>query len=609
VETTALLTDPVNRTAKDRAQRLRDFRSHLAYFADALAYPNIMIFDAEGNQLVRLKDEMDLGGNLLQGPLRDSELAGVFDRARTLLQADLSDFQQYPGMSAPTAYICSPILNQGALVGVVALELENDQVFRVFGDYTGLGVTGETLVGRLQGEEVVVVAPLRHRADAAFKTKVRLGDKRAEALQYAAQGQRGQSDTMDYRGVPVVAVWTYLPSYRWGMVVKQDAAEAYALVQQQRIIIFTALVLTAIVVVVVALRVARSLARPIRLAAHVAQAVAEGNLGVEVAETASGEPGQMLAAMNAMIVYLRRLIGKIQSSSVTLLSTATEINATSRHQEQTMSEHGASTSQAAAAVSEISSTGQQLLRTMDEVSRVAADAGQKATAGQSRLQDMDQVMRQLASSTSSINGKLDVIREKAQKINGVVTTITKVADQTNLLSINAAIEAEKAGESGVGFLVVAREIRRLADQTAVATLDIERMVQEMQQAVTAGVMEMESFSKQVEHGVAEVEHVGRQMGEIIASVRSLSRNFVEVNEGMRAQSEGANQIREAMNRLNDGARRTADSLAEFNKATEQLRQAVGSLRDDVAWFRCGGNECAPTPPSDERQTALSRNGA
>ena len=108
-------------------------------------------------------------------------------------------------------------------------------------------------------------------------------------------------------------------------------------------------------------------------------------------------------------------------------------------------------------------------------------------------------------------------------INLVVTTITKVADQTNLLSINAAIEAEKAGEYGLGFLVVAREIRRLADQTAVATLDIERMVKEMQYSVSAGVMEMDKFSEQVRQVVSEVGTIGGQLGQIITSVQGLVR--------------------------------------------------------------------------------------
>ena len=199
------------------------------------------------------------------------------------------------------------------------------------------------------------------------------------------------------------------------------------------------------------------------------------------------------------------------------MSTATEIAATSRQQEQTVYDYGASTNEAAAAVKEISATSQELLRTMNEVNQVAApDRRRWPPTGQESLAGMDRTMRQLAESTGSIGSKLSVISERAANINLVVTTITKVADQTNLLSINAAIEAEKAGEYGLGFLVVAREIRRLADQTAVATLDIERMVKEMQYSVSAGVMEMDKFSEQVRQGVGEVGHIGGQLGQIIA---------------------------------------------------------------------------------------------
>ena len=215
-----------------------------------------------------------------------------------------------------------------------------------------------------------------------------------------------------------------------------------------------------------------------------------------------------------------------------------------------------------------------------------------ATTGQESLAGMDQTMRQLAESTGSIGSKLSVISERAANINLVVTTITKVADQTNLLSINAAIEAEKAGEYGLGFLVVAREIRRLADQTAVATLDIERMVKEMQYSVSAGVMEMDKFSEQVRQVVSEVQHIGGQLGQIIAGVQGLDQRFDQVTEGMRVQSQGAEQIREAMLRLSEGANQTSVSLREFNKATDHLREAVGGLKEEVSRFTVGQAEVA-----------------
>src|SRR4029077_20791792 len=125
-------------------------------------------------------------------------------------------------------------------------------------------------------------------------------------------------------------------------------------------------------------------------------------------------------------------------------------------------------------------TSRELVKTMNEVNHVSEQTASLAGSGQASIGRMESNMRQIMEASSSISAKLAVLNEKTANINSVITTITKVADQTNLLSLNAAIEAEKAGEYGLGFAVVAMEIRRLADQTAVATYDIEKMVKEMQ---------------------------------------------------------------------------------------------------------------------------------
>lgn len=194
-------------------------------------------------------------------------------------------------------------------------------------------------------------------------------------------------------------------------------------------------------------------------------------------------------------------------------------------------------------------------------------------------------MHQLVTATASVSGKLGVIREKADGINLVVTTITKVADQTNLLSINAAIEAEKAGEYGRGFLVVAREIRRLADQTAVATLDIENMVRHMQEAVSAGVMQMDKFSEEVRSGVGRIAETSGQIGQIIEEVHALSERFRVVNEGVRNQALGAGQINEAMTHVTSVTQQTRASIDEFKRATEHLRSSVESINQEVSQFK------------------------
>jgi methyl-accepting chemotaxis protein WspA len=276
------------------------------------------------------------------------------------------------------------------------------------------------------------------------------------------------------------------------------------------------------------------------------------------------------------------LVARLQRSSIALMSTATEIAATSREQQATVNSYTTSTTEIAAAVKEISATSQELQSTLEEISTTAMNAASLAQSGRSGIDDMDETMAQLSGATGSVSAKLSVIREKAGDINLVVTTITKVADQTNLLSVNAAIEAEKAGEYGLGFLVVAREIRRLADQSAIATLDIEQMVRQMQGAVSAGVMEMDQFTEQVRRGVQAVAHIGGQLSQIIERVEGLSGRIASLNEGMRSQSLGASQISEAMTQLTDGARQTSASLKEFNSATESLRDVVVVLRQELS---------------------------
>jgi methyl-accepting chemotaxis protein WspA len=297
------------------------------------------------------------------------------------------------------------------------------------------------------------------------------------------------------------------------------------------------------------------------------------------------ELGQLAQAINAMIAKIQVVVQRVREASVQVLSTASEMATTAKEQETTVHGLGSSTTEIAAAVREISATGKQLAGTMGEVSDRANQAAQLATAGRADLAKMEGRMTQLVEATDSIASKLAIIREKAESINLVVTTITKVADQTNLLSINAAIEAEKAGEYGRGFLVVAREIRRLADQTAVATLDIENIVRHMQDAVSAGVMQMDKFSGEMRGGVQRVAEISGQTGQIIEDVQTLSERFELVNEGMRNQSLGAGQINEAMGQLTDGVRQTQTALEEFHKAVAHLRESVQLLNEDIARFK------------------------
>lgn len=296
----------------------------------------------------------------------------------------------------------------------------------------------------------------------------------------------------------------------------------------------------------------------------------------------------LASGIQGMLDSLNNLVARIQQSGIQVTSSATEIAATAKQQEATVSEQAATTNEIRATVTQISATSRELVNTMHEVTDVAFKTAESANQGRTSLTRMEETMRNMMEATTAIGSKLAVLSEKAGNINTVVTTINKVSDQTNLLSLNAAIEAEKAGEYGVGFAVVATEIRRLADQTAVATWDIEQMVKEMQSAVSAGVMGMEKFSTEVKQGVDDVRRVGAQLAHIIEQVEHLIPRFEEVHEGMQSQSKGAVQISEAMVQLSESSQQTAESLRQSNGAIGQLNEAARRLQEGVSHFKVNG---------------------
>jgi methyl-accepting chemotaxis protein WspA len=290
----------------------------------------------------------------------------------------------------------------------------------------------------------------------------------------------------------------------------------------------------------------------------------------------------LLQSITQPLGLLSTELGK---SGVQVSSSVNEMAATAKEQQATASEIAATTTEIGATSKEISATSKELVKTMNEVSDVAEQSATLAGNGQVGLTHMEETMHQVMEAAGSINAKLAVLNEKASNINQVVTTITKVADQTNLLSLNAAIEAEKAGEYGRGFAVVATEIRRLADQTAVATYDIELMVKEIQSAVSAGVMGMDKFSEEVRRGMQEVQQVGGQLSQIIQQVQALAPRFESVNEGMQAQATGAEQITQALGQLSEAVQQTVESLRQSGQAIDGLNQVVAGLSGGVSRLR------------------------
>ncbi|MBI3326235.1 MAG: GAF domain-containing protein, partial [Nitrospinae bacterium] len=315
-------------------------RPFLSYYIEQSGYSDLFLISLSGDAIFSVRKGEDLGSNYYTGPYKNTELARVFDRAiyhiGTRSDTEISNFEYYAATKEPAAFIAAPVLQGGFVIGVVVLQMSNEEVYNVVNDYTGIGKTGETVVGSRVGNEVVFVTPLRHDPFAAFRRKIRIGSEQELPLQQAFQGAEGRAPQtslgnvcvgsiqqavqgvqghgigIDYRGKQVMTAWKYLPSLRWAMVVKIDTEEAFAPIVKQRNTILIVGGITLVLVVVGALIVARSISKPIISLTRVVRFISGGDLNYEVPIVTNDEIGELSQAFNKMTADLRHIYETIE---------------------------------------------------------------------------------------------------------------------------------------------------------------------------------------------------------------------------------------------------------------------------------------------------------
>ncbi len=314
----------------------------------------------------------------------------------------------------------------------------------------------------------------------------------------------------------------------------------------------------------------------------------EGDLTRRMNSRRKDELGELARWFDRFVQIVHDMVSSVSLNAVHVAASANQIAAASRKQDDTVGSVARSIGSLSSAVTEISATSRELAQTMDAVNRVATESSSAAEKGEASLREMADTSDQLREVTESVAQRLKSLAEHARAINLIVTTIVKVADRTNLLSLNAAIEADRAGDKGVGFRVVAGEVRSLADQTASATLQIEQDVAKIQLAMAAGLAEMDRFRRDVTAIVATTGQVRDHLSVVIERFQTLSERFAMAHESAEQQSIGIEQIHQAVVTLATGATQTRDTQQEIVAVAERLRDATLALKREVSRFRLDG---------------------
>ncbi|MEX3931616.1 methyl-accepting chemotaxis protein [Paraburkholderia phymatum] len=359
-------------------------------------------------------------------------------------------------------------------------------------------------------------------------------------------------------------------------------------VTSMEITLATALGVTLLVALVTGYSLYRAITVPMSSVVEVHNVMRTGNLTQRLKLGRRDEFGALEDGFNRMAEELNSLVAQAQRSSLQVTTSVAEIAATSKEQHATASETAATTVGIGAASREIAVASHDLLHAMNELSVITEQSAVRAGNSQSGLAHIEATMRSMMKAADSHSAKLAILNEKAININHVAAAIAKVTDHANLLSLNAATEAGKAGAHGQGFAVVAMEARRLADQTAVANHDVEPAVNEIQSAVAACVAAMDEFSEEARRGMHDMQQMSGQLSQIIRDAQTLAPRFHHVNEGMQTQAASVGQIAQSLSQLSETVQQTAESLRQSSRAIDDLTLVANQLRTGVSRFKIEG---------------------
>ncbi len=340
------------------------------------------------------------------------------------------------------------------------------------------------------------------------------------------------------------------------------------------------------VAVLLATYFSRRLTEPVERMVERASGVATLDLTQRFDERGGSlELDRLAADLNRMVQAFGSAIGQVRGSGRNVTTSAGQLAEVASHQATALGGQHEATERAASSVQQVAATITAQAATLAGVVDAFREATTVAASGRRELAAMAEAMRRMEEGSAGVSERLGAIRDSAALVNEVVTTITRIADQTNLLSLNASIEAEKAGELGRGFAVVAREVRRLADQTAVATVDIEHMVRRMQEAVGGGVTETTAFAEEVRRSADDVDRVGRELSLLIERFETLGPVLDALLEGMEDQASLAGGAEAVVADLAQAMAEAVAALRGSHAAIEVLNQAAGGLEQEMARFR------------------------
>ena len=330
----------------------------------------------------------------------------------------------------------------------------------------------------------------------------------------------------------------------------------------------------------------RIIAVPLRAIAGIAGQVAGGDLTVSVpADNRADEVGDLMHAFRAMVEKLRQTTREINEGVGVLASSSSEILATTTQVASGAAETATAVSETTATVEEVKQTAQLASQKAKYVSESAQKVAQVSLTGRKAVEDATAGMHRIQEQMESIAESIVRLTEQSQAIGEIIATVNDLAEQSNLLAVNAAIEATRAGEQGKGFAVVAQEVKSLAEQSKQATAQVRTLLGDIQKATSAAVLATEQGNKAVEAGVKQTGETGESIRLLAESINEAAQAATQIASSSQQQMVGMDQVALAMENIKQASTQNVAGTRQAEVAAQGLHELGVKLKQLAAQYK------------------------